>query len=173
MAHLWLPSIWKRHVPGQETGGPDRLSARIVLGEGVSEGLSGQNDGQNAEYLGLTGGHPVFVVGKGWLAADEVAPGDAIRNADLRELTVLSVEADTRPQIVHNLEIAAAHTYFAGELEAWGHNVKSNKKASPGRKGGCSKPHRKGKRKSTKDKHEKFRPGGAEKKKAKPGWCQR
>ena len=40
----------------------------------------------------------------------------------MRELTVLAVEADTRPQIVHNLEIANAHTYFAGELEAWGHN---------------------------------------------------
>ena len=41
----------------------------------------------------------------------------------MRELTVLAVEADTHPQIVHNLEIADAHTYFAGELEAWGHNV--------------------------------------------------
>ena len=37
-------------------------------------------------------------------------------------MTVVAVEEDTRPQIVHNLEIADAHTYFAGELEAWGHN---------------------------------------------------
>ena len=50
--------------------------------------------------------------------ASEIVAGDRIRNADLRELTVLSVEADTRPQIVHNLEIADAHTYFAGEFEA-------------------------------------------------------
>jgi len=35
---------------------------------------------------------------------------------------VLAVEVDTRPQMVHNLEVAGAHTYFAGELEAWGHN---------------------------------------------------
>ena len=74
--------------------------------------------------LGLTGGHPMFVVGKGWLHADEISAGDRIRNADLRELTVLAVEEDTRPRIVHNLEIADAHTYFAGELEAWGHNKK-------------------------------------------------
>ena len=70
--------------------------------------------------LGLTGGHPMFVVGAGWVHADEVVEGDRIRNADLRELTVVAIEADTRPQIVHNLEIADAHTYFAGELEAWG-----------------------------------------------------
>lgn len=48
--------------------------------------------------------------------------GDTIRNADLRELTVLAVEVDTRPQRVHNLEIADAHTYFVGDLEVWGHN---------------------------------------------------
>jgi hypothetical protein len=34
----------------------------------------------------------------------------------------LAVEVDPKPQMVHNLEIADAHTYFAGELEAWGHN---------------------------------------------------
>ena len=72
--------------------------------------------------LGLTGGHPMFVVGAGWVQADEVVEGDRIRNADLRELTVLSVDFDPRPQIVHNLEVADAHTYFAGEFEAWGHN---------------------------------------------------
>ena len=68
--------------------------------------------------------------------ASEIVAGDRIRNADLRELTVLSVEADTRPQIVHNLEIADAHTYFAGEFEAWGHN----KKKTHGNSDSCSKP---------------------------------
>ncbi|MEP6018979.1 MAG: hypothetical protein ABJ251_10940 [Paracoccaceae bacterium] len=67
----------------------------------------------------------MFVVGAGRVHADEVVEGDRIRNADLHELTVLSIEADARPQIVHNLEIADAHTHFAGELEAWGHNARS------------------------------------------------
>ncbi|MEP3846504.1 MAG: HNH endonuclease [Paracoccaceae bacterium] len=69
----------------------------------------------------------MFVVGAGWVHADEVVEGDPIRNADLHEFTALSIEADTRPQIVHNLEIADAHTHFAGELEAWGHNRKTAK----------------------------------------------
>ncbi|MEP3637907.1 MAG: hypothetical protein ABJN14_11670 [Paracoccaceae bacterium] len=48
----------------------------------------------------------MFVVGAGWVHADEVVEGDRIRNADLRELAVLSVDLDPRPQIVHNLQIA-------------------------------------------------------------------
>ncbi len=65
----------------------------------------------------------MFVAEQGWLTAGELTPGDAIRNADLRALVVLAVETDDTPQRVHNLEIAEAHTYFAGELEAWGHNA--------------------------------------------------
>ncbi|MEP4511033.1 MAG: polymorphic toxin-type HINT domain-containing protein [Paracoccaceae bacterium] len=73
--------------------------------------------------MGVTSEHPLFVIGEGWLDASQVAPGDQIRNSNLQALTVLSIDVDTRPQIVHNLEIAEAHTYFAGELEAWGHNI--------------------------------------------------
>ncbi|MEP3865322.1 MAG: polymorphic toxin-type HINT domain-containing protein [Paracoccaceae bacterium] len=72
--------------------------------------------------MGVTSEHPLFVIDEGWLDASQVAPGDQIRNSNLQALTVLSMDVDTRPQIVHNLEIADAHTYFAGELEAWGHN---------------------------------------------------
>ena len=72
--------------------------------------------------LGVTSEHPMFVAGKGWLPVGEVEAGDKIRDAALGELLVLSVEADDNPQRVHNLEIADAHTYVAGELEAWGHD---------------------------------------------------
>jgi hypothetical protein len=50
------------------------------------------------------------------------APGQYIRNADLQSLRVVSANLDGTPQLVHNLEVAGAHTYFVGELEAWGHN---------------------------------------------------
>ena len=73
--------------------------------------------------LGVTSEHPMFVAGLGWTAAGEVAPRDTIRNADLAELRVLAVAQDLLPNRVHNLEIAEAHTHFAGELEAWGHNA--------------------------------------------------
>jgi RHS repeat-associated protein len=76
--------------------------------------------------MGVTSEHPLFVVDQGWLTAGEIVPGDAVRDRDLQPLTVLAIELDPTPQIVHNLEVADAATYFAGELEAWGHNVTSS-----------------------------------------------
>ncbi|MCT4554433.1 MAG: HINT domain-containing protein [Pelagimonas sp.] len=60
----------------------------------------------------------MFVVGECWLNADAVWSGDAIRNADLQSLRVVSANLDGPPQLVHNLEVADAHTYFVGDLEA-------------------------------------------------------
>lgn len=37
-------------------------------------------------------------------------------------LTVLAIRVDDTPQMVHNLEIGGAHTYFAGDMAAWAHN---------------------------------------------------
>ncbi|MEO9628933.1 MAG: polymorphic toxin-type HINT domain-containing protein, partial [Sulfitobacter sp.] len=85
--------------------------------------LTLENDKGEITRMGVTSEHPLFTVGEGWLDAYEIVAGDRLRDSELRELTVLAVEEDTRPQIVHNLEIANAHTYFAGELEAWGHNA--------------------------------------------------
>ena len=73
--------------------------------------------------MGVTPTHPLYIAGAGWGEAGALVAGDAIRDRDLQPLTVLAVEVDTTPQMVHNLEIAEAHTYFAGELEAWGHNA--------------------------------------------------
>jgi Pretoxin HINT domain/HNH endonuclease len=73
--------------------------------------------------MGVTSAHPLFVAGDGWTDAADIAPGDVVRDKDMAALTVLAVEVDPEPQIVHNLEVADAATYFAGELEAWGHNA--------------------------------------------------
>ena len=91
----------------------------VMKGESTAlRWLTLADENSQPSRLGLTGGHPMFVVGQGWLNADEIFEGDRIRDADLQELTVLSVDVDPRPQIVHNLEVADAHTYFAGEFEA-------------------------------------------------------
>ncbi|MEP1695965.1 MAG: hypothetical protein ABJJ69_05470 [Paracoccaceae bacterium] len=72
----------------------------------------------------------MIVDGEVWVNADVVGPGDAIRRADLSELCVLGIEFDPNPQIVHNLEVTGAHTYFAGKLEAWAHNSRIGEKQS-------------------------------------------
>jgi hypothetical protein len=84
--------------------------------------LTLENEAGEVTRMGVTPTHPLFIAGTGWGDAGALVPGDAIRDKDLLPLTVLAVEVDPKPQMVHNLEIADAHTYFAGELEAWGHN---------------------------------------------------
>ena len=83
--------------------------------------LTLERDGETSR-MGVTSEHPLFTVGEGWVPAGELAPGDVVRDSALSELRVLSIEVDSAPRRVHNLEVAGAHTYFAGELEAWGHN---------------------------------------------------
>ena len=83
---------------------------------------------ENAEgqttRMGVTSEHPLFVVGGGWTSASDVVAGDIIRDKELRSLTVLAVQVDPTPTRVYNLEITEAHTYFAGEFEAWAHNAR-------------------------------------------------
>ena len=88
--------------------------------------LTLENEAGEVTRMGVTAAHPLFITGIGWGDAGELAAGDMIRDKDLLPLTVLAVEVDTAPQQVYNLEIADAHTYFAGELEAWGHNARSS-----------------------------------------------
>jgi len=85
--------------------------------------LTLENAAGEVSRMGVTPTHPLFIAGAGWGEAGALVAGDAIRDRDLQPLVVLAVEVDTRPQMVHNLEVAGAHTYFAGELEAWGHNA--------------------------------------------------
>ena len=67
--------------------------------------------------MGVTPTHPLFIAGIGWGEAGELVAGDAIRDKELRALTVLAVEVDTTPQMVHNLEIADAQVI---PLFCWG-----------------------------------------------------
>ncbi len=89
--------------------------------------LTLENASGETTRMGVTSEHPLFAVGQGWLDAGDLVPGDVIRDSDLRELKVLVVELDNTPTRVHNLEVADAHTYFAGEFEAWGHNARWDK----------------------------------------------
>jgi hypothetical protein len=92
--------------------------------------LTLENEAGQTTRMGVTSEHPLFVVDDGWTDAKEVVVGDLIRDAELLPLTVLAVEIDATPTRVHNLEIADAHTYFAGELEAWGHNSRRPTKST-------------------------------------------
>lgn len=117
----------------EETGVSGVFPVVAVMGRVAPEVLwltLEDQEGQTTR-MGVTSEHPLFTAGQGWLTAGELAAGDRIRNANLHDLTVLSVELDQTPQRVHNLEIAEAHTCFVGDLEAWGHNSRSGGAGDP------------------------------------------
>ena len=81
-----------------------------------------ENASGETSVLGVTAEHPLYDAAVGWTQAGELVAGDVVLDAMLEPLTVLALQVDDTPQLVHNLEIGGAHTYFAGEMAAWAHN---------------------------------------------------
>ncbi len=110
----------------EETGEVGAYPVAAIMGRQATDlvWLGLEASGQSSR-LGVTAEHPLYVGGRGWVQAGDLVVGDRIVNADGGVITVVSRELDDRPTLVHNLEVAGASTYFAGELEAWGHNKRS------------------------------------------------
>lgn len=74
------------------------------------------------ELIETTPEHPFFVVGSEWVNAGELQTGDTVVSFDgdkgiLANGTVISVERIEEPQIMYNLTVEEAHTFFVGEGE--------------------------------------------------------
>lgn len=63
-----------------------------------------------------TTNHPFYVVGKGWVAAGDLAVGDSIQaiSGDAGVVTGLRLEKLDQPIPVYNLEVEDFHSYFVG-----------------------------------------------------------
>ena len=61
-----------------------------------------------------TTSHPFYVVGKGWVAAGDLAVGDSIQaiSGDAGVVTSLELEKLDRPIFVYNLDVEDFHSYF-------------------------------------------------------------
>ena len=77
----------------------------------------------DGERLEATPEHPFYVVGKGWTTAAALQVGDAVQQADGTPGRVDAVMIEQRPQVMYNLTVATAHTYFVGEGEWLVHNA--------------------------------------------------
>ncbi|MCG8349621.1 MAG: HINT domain-containing protein, partial [Chloroflexales bacterium] len=58
--------------------------------------------------------HPFFVLLRGWVTAAELRPGDAVRKVDGTYGLVTRIALEARPQVLYNLTVATAHTFFVG-----------------------------------------------------------
>jgi hypothetical protein len=94
--------------------------------------LSLADEGGNIEHLSVTGEHPFWVEGRGWVEAGALLPGEVVAGTDDALLTVvangLAQGVDAGGVLVYNFEVAGGHTYFVAdgvgeEAWVWTHNL--------------------------------------------------
>ena len=69
--------------------------------------------------------HPYWVVGKGWVTANALEPGDLFLTSENRTARLDEIIDCGRYATVYNLEVESDHTYFVGG-EDWGFDVWSH-----------------------------------------------
>ncbi|MEA2696453.1 MAG: large repetitive protein [Myxococcales bacterium] len=76
------------------------------------------------DRLEVTPNHPLFAEGRGWVAAGDLVPGeDWLVDQRSQRVSLLVADAGAAEVPVYNLDVADYHTYFAGRLGVWAHNV--------------------------------------------------
>ncbi len=77
--------------------------------------------------IDTTANHPFYVIGKGWVAAGDLAVGDEVYNLDGTTSTILGSEIEVldEPVFVYNLEVEDLHSYFVGCVPVLVHNYKN------------------------------------------------
>jgi RHS repeat-associated protein len=71
-----------------------------------------------------TGEHPFWTVDNGWIAAAELGSGDRLIGPDGNVARIVSVSAESRESVTHNLMVEGIHTYYvvAGRNAVLVHN---------------------------------------------------
>jgi hypothetical protein len=72
----------------------------------------------------VTGEHPLWVQGKGWTLADQVAADDVIAG-EHGDILVHANEAVHKPLRVYNFSVANTENYFVGPGGMWAHNARN------------------------------------------------
>jgi RHS repeat-associated protein len=80
------------------------------------------------EVIHTTAEHPFYVQGDGFTPVSALRPGDALVDSEERTLRVRRITPLERRETVFNLEVAGFHTFFAGHLRAFVHNMCGGKR---------------------------------------------
>jgi hypothetical protein len=74
-----------------------------------------RNSDGSEQTLHTTDEHPFYVVGRGWINAGELEPGDQLRQADQLIAAIVATSREDKPDghTVYNLRVVDSHTYFA------------------------------------------------------------
>lgn len=95
--------------------------------------------------IDTTANHPFYVIGKGWVAAGDLAEGDEVYNLDGTTSTILGSEIEILDEsvLVYNLEVEDLHSYFVGCVPVLVHNYEKGEPLNDGDlvvRGGVSAP---------------------------------
>lgn len=74
----------------------------------------------NGETIQVSGGHPLWIAGQGWVKARDLRPGDPLHSVT-GSARIASAEPGSH-QPTYNLVVADFHTYFAGETRILSHD---------------------------------------------------
>ena len=110
--------VWAFNV---ETGESELKTVTKVYVHSVDEILHLYTDEGDID---TTANHPFYVIGKGWVAAGDLAVGDKVFNLDGTTSTILGSEIEVldEPILVYNLEVEDFHSYFVGCVPILVHN---------------------------------------------------
>jgi intein/homing endonuclease len=93
------------------------------------------------EVITTTDEHPFWIIGKGWVEAQNLKINDIMTTSDGKELAIKNIEIKKEHKTVYNFKVKDYHTYFVSNLGIWTHNrcdtpnmttkwnIKSNAKA--------------------------------------------
>ncbi len=77
----------------------------------------------DGERITTTPEHPFYTRELGWVEAGELRQGERVRRLDGGYGEVRSVESVRRPQLMYNLTVEEAHTFFVGDSDWLVHNA--------------------------------------------------
>ena len=84
----------------------------------VLQDLTGESD-----TLRVTGEHPFWTEGRGWVEARDLRAGERVLRLSGGWLRVLASTWEEERETVYNFEVEGFHTYFVGTQGAWVHNT--------------------------------------------------
>ncbi|MEK3947976.1 polymorphic toxin-type HINT domain-containing protein [Paenibacillus sp. FSL H7-0703] len=74
------------------------------------------------EIIEVTGEHPFWLHGKGWILVKDLKVGDLLVSSDGTTLAIDKIEKEPREATVYNFEVEDFNSYFVSNLGIWVHN---------------------------------------------------
>jgi hypothetical protein len=75
------------------------------------------------DLIRVTEKHPFWVVGEGWVGAENLEPGGCVQTLARTCQAIVSIQVVTTDTWVYNFTVADAHTYFMGDEQWLVHNM--------------------------------------------------